>query len=68
MFTPLKVTFPFRWEKAKASQGNSNCVMVAQLPYGCVAVMDSKNPDHPPLFFSKTEWDTFKSGVIAGEF
>lgn len=68
MQTPLKVTFPFKWKTAKRSQGNSNCVKVAELPHGARAVMDSKNPLGAVLFFNASEWDAFIDGAKAGEF
>ena len=35
---------------------------------GMVAVRDSKNPGHPPLFFTPEEWVEFIRGAKAGEF
>ncbi|GLK08475.1 hypothetical protein GCM10017600_18800 [Streptosporangium carneum] len=29
---------------------------------------DSKNPDGPKLFFTRSEWDAFVGGVKLGEF
>ena len=56
------------WRKAKASQSNGNCVEVAPIPGGGVAVRDSKDPDGPVLRFTAAEWAAFAEGVAAGEF
>lgn len=55
------------WRKASASAGENNCVEVADLPRGGVAIRDSKNPGREPLRFDAAEWAAFREGVIAGE-
>lgn len=56
------------WRKASTSQVNGNCVEVALVPGGGVAVRDSKDPDGPVLRFSASEWAAFVEGVANGEF
>ena len=56
------------WRKASTSTVNGNCVEVARMPGGGVAVRDSKNPDGPMLRFTAAEWSAFAAGVAAGEF
>lgn len=56
------------WRKARASQTNGNCVEVAAVPGGGVAVRDSKNPDGAVLRFTAAEWAAFVEGAAAGEF
>ena len=56
------------WQKARASATNGQCVEVAPLPGGGVAVRDSKNPQGPMLHFTPTEWAAFAGGMAAGEF
>ncbi|KIZ15036.1 DUF397 domain-containing protein [Streptomyces natalensis] len=56
-----------RWEKSSFSTNNANCVEVAQLPGGAVAVRDSKNPHREALCFTAAEWSAFRSGVEGGE-
>jgi hypothetical protein len=56
------------WRKATASTANGNCVEIAALPGGGVAVRDSKDPDGPSLRFTAAEWSAFADGMAAGEF
>ena len=56
------------WRKASVSQANGNCVQVAPMPDGGVAVRDSKDPDGPILRFTAAEWSAFADGMAAGEF
>jgi Domain of unknown function (DUF397) len=57
------------WRKSSRSgpQGG-NCVEVAELPDGGVAVRDSKHPEGSPLLFTLAEWRAFVGGVKDGEF
>jgi hypothetical protein len=57
-----------RWRKAIASQGNGNCVEMAALPDGSVAVRDSKNPDGAILTFTRSEIRAWIAGARDGEF
>lgn len=57
------------WRKATASGGTGgDCVEVAPLTHGRVAVRDSKHPTGPALVFTASEWAAFKDGVSKGEF
>lgn len=57
------------WRKASYSgSGGGNCVEVAALPDGGMAVRDSKDADGPMLIFAADEWAAFTAGVRAGEF
>lgn len=56
------------WRKASASGANGNCVEVAPLADGGMAVRDSKKPGDSTLFFTKGEWAAFLDGVQKGEF
>ena len=56
------------WTKSSYSQGQNNCVEVAQVP-GWVGVRDSKlGASSPVLVFTEDEWSAFVSGAKAGEF
>nr|WP_228799098.1 DUF397 domain-containing protein [Nocardia nova] len=45
-----------------------DCVEVAHLTEGTVAVRDSKNPTGPALLFTPGEWDAFTAGIQDGKF
>ncbi len=48
--------------------GGGNCVEVAPLSNGQVAVRDSKDLDAPQHVYTPAEWVAFIQGVKAGEF
>ncbi|MEU6716848.1 DUF397 domain-containing protein [Nonomuraea sp. NPDC046802] len=57
------------WRKATASGGTGgNCVEVAPLSGGRVAVRHSKDRSGPALVFTESEWAAFKDGMSKGEF
>ena len=56
------------WRKAKKSGQSGNCVEVAELDNGGMAVRDSKNPSGLELRFTGPEWDAFLDGAKNGEF
>jgi hypothetical protein len=56
------------WRKAAASKPDGNCVELAQLSDGGVAVRDSKDPEGPMLRFTAAEWAAFAEGWGGGEF
>lgn len=56
------------WLKARASVGAGECVEVAGLPEGGVAMRNSRHPDGPALVFTKAELRAFLSGVKGSEF
>jgi hypothetical protein len=58
-----------QWRKAKKSQVNGECVEVALLDGGAVAMRDSKDQGRGPvLMFTPGEWDAFLDGARNGEF
>ncbi|SFD61444.1 DUF397 domain-containing protein [Streptomyces aidingensis] len=54
------------WHKSPFSNGGENCVEVAQLPGGAVALRDSKNPHREALRYTAEEWAAFRKGIIDG--
>ena len=56
------------WRKASKSTSNGQCVEVAHLDGGRVAVRDSKDPSGPVLVFTPGEWDAFLDSARRGEF
>ncbi|MFF2331700.1 MULTISPECIES: DUF397 domain-containing protein [unclassified Streptomyces] len=49
------------------SSGGTNCVQVAFLDQGVVALRDSKNPHQTPHLFSDAEYNAFVGGIVRGE-
>ena len=45
-----------------------NCVEVAFLADGGVALRNSRHPGGPALIFTRAEWDAFLGGAKDGEF
>jgi hypothetical protein len=63
---------PFRptvtWRKSTASNPSGNCVELAELPGGRVAVRNSRHPTGPRLVYTRAEIAAFVHGVRSGEF
>lgn len=57
-----------QWRKSTASNPSGNCVEVAGLPGGGVAVRNSRDPQGPALVYTKAEVAAFLAGVRNGEF
>jgi hypothetical protein len=56
------------WRKSTASNYQGNCVEVAVLADGGVAVRNSRFPDGPRITYTRAEMAAFVQGVQAGEF
>ncbi|MFF7205354.1 DUF397 domain-containing protein [Streptomyces sp. NPDC008141] len=56
------------WTKASASVGEGNCVEVARLEGGAVAMRNSRFPNGPALVYTASELAAFLVGAKAGEF
>jgi hypothetical protein len=62
-----EITAP--WIKSSYSgPTGGNCVEVAFLSGGDVAVRSSRHPGGPALIFTRAEWDAFLGGALDGEF
>ena len=67
--TELTEVAGVRWVKSRRSgPTGGNCVEVAFLPGGQVAVRDSRRPAGPALVFPPQEWHAFVGGAKDGEF
>lgn len=57
-----------RWRKSRHSSAQGNCVEVATLPDGGIAMRNSRHPEGPALVYTRAEIDAFLRGVKDGEF
>ncbi len=57
------------WIKSQRSgPTGGNCVEVAFLAGGEIAMRNSRDPGGPALIFTRSEWDAFLGGARDGEF
>jgi hypothetical protein len=56
------------WRKSTLSGNLGNCVEVAMLGGGGIAVRNSRHPAGPALVFTPAEWVAFVGGVQRDEF
>jgi hypothetical protein len=57
------------WTKSSYSgPTGGNCVELAHLYGGQVAIRNSRHPTGPALLFTAAEWDAFLAGAKDGEF
>ena len=57
-----------RWQKSSRSGALGNCVEVASLDDGQIAVRNSRYPGGPALIYTRAEMAAFVAGVKDGEF
>lgn len=57
-----------RWVKSRHSNAEGNCVEVATLVDGGVALRNSRDPDGPALVYTPAEVAAFLAGAKDGEF
>jgi hypothetical protein len=56
------------WRKSRRSGALGNCVELAPLADGEVAIRHSRRPDGPVLVYTRAEMAAFLSGAKDGEF
>jgi hypothetical protein len=56
------------WLKSHASNPSGNCVELAELPCGEIAIRNSRFPDGPALLYTRAEIDAFIKGAKDGDF
>jgi uncharacterized protein DUF397 len=56
------------WRKSTASNPSGNCVELAELAGGDIAMRNSRHPGGPTLVYTRAEIAAFIDGVLGGEF
>jgi hypothetical protein len=56
------------WQKSRHSNSKGNCVELAALEGGAVAMRNSRFPDGPALIYTRDEIEALLAGVKDGEF
>ncbi|MGW7064056.1 DUF397 domain-containing protein [Streptomyces sp. NPDC054904] len=56
------------WVKSRHSGATGNCVELAALPDGQVAMRNSRDPLGPALIYTRDEITAFMQGTMEGEF
>ena len=56
------------FRSSQSGPTGGNCVEVAFLPGGDVAMRNSRHPGGPALIFTPAEWNAFLAGVAHGDF
>lgn len=57
-----------RWRKSTASNPSGNCVELAALSDGGIAMRNSRDPSGPVLVYTRAEIAAFLDGARRGEF
>jgi hypothetical protein len=57
-----------RWQKSRSSGSRGNCVEMARLPSGEVALRNSRDPHGPVLIYTPAEIEALIQGAKDGDF
>jgi Domain of unknown function (DUF397) len=56
------------WRKSRHSNPSGNCVEIAELPDGAVAIRNSRFPGGPALICARPDFAAFLAGARDGDF
>jgi hypothetical protein len=56
------------WQKSRRSNSQGNCVELAELPTGQIAIRNSRCPEGPALVYTRAEIEALILGVKDGDF
>ena len=56
------------WQKSRRSNPSGNCVEMAELPTGEIAVRNSRDPEGAVLVYTREEVEAFVGGAKDGDF
>lgn len=56
------------WQKSRRSNSKGNCVELASLPSGQVAMRNSRHPEGPALIYTRAEIEALILGAKDGDF
>jgi len=65
---PAGEIVPVSWQKSQRSNPSGNCVEMALLPGGGIAVRNSRDPEGPALIYTAGEIEAFILGARDGDF
>lgn len=57
-----------RWHKSRRSNSQGNCVEMAELPDGDIAMRNSRHPEGPALIYTRPEIAALILGAKDGDF
>jgi hypothetical protein len=57
-----------QWQKSRHSNSQGNCVELAELPCGSIAVRNSRYPEGPALIYTRPEIEALILGAKDGDF
>ena len=66
--TPAADLHGARWLKSRRSNSQGNCVEIAELPSGQVAMRNSRHPEGPALIYTRPEIEALILGAKDGDF
>jgi len=65
---PVHQLSALHWQKSRRSNPSGNCVEMAALPSGGIAVRNSRDPHGPVLIYTLEEIAAFIGGARDGDF